>query len=232
MEPLRAAIFDFDGTLVDSEILWVEAIEGALRQRGVPITRQAAVRLVYGHAWPDIFRQIEKDYPGAYPSRQAMEAVTVPRFQELSRRRDIRIVPSIELLRRLSARLPVAVVSGSTRARVGESLASLGLDGRVRFFLGCEDVPAGKPDPAGFVLAARRLGVPASSCLVFEDSGAGVAAAKAAGMRCVALVRDPSLGQDVAGADLVVSSLDGFDVERFWAGACGGGIGGSAGQAP
>jgi len=216
MEALRAILFDMDGTLVDSEVLWVDAIEAALVQRGVAVTRATVVRLVYGHAWPDIFRRIQQDCPGVYPSRQAMEAVTVPLFRQLSRQRDIRIHPSIDLLKQLAGRFPVAVVSGSTRSRICETLAETGLTAHVRLFLGCEDVPCGKPDPAGFLMAAQALRVPPASCLVFEDSAAGVAAAKAAGMRCVALVRGNAAGQDLRAADRVVPSLAGFDADRFW----------------
>jgi sugar-phosphatase len=219
MGPRQAALFDLDGTLVDSEVLWVEAIGAALSQRGLPVTSEDMARLVYGHAWPDIYREIEREHPGIYPSRAAMEAVTVPLFRDLSCRRDIRIQPSIDLLKRLSCRMPVAVVSGSTRSRVEETLGDLGLKPYVKLFVGCEDVPVGKPDPSGFLLAARILAVPAAGCVVFEDSAAGVAAAKAAGMRCVALLRGNAVGQDLSAADLVLTSLAEFDETAPWPGA-------------
>ena len=218
MTDLQAVIFDMDGTLIDSEVLWVEAIEAALRQRGAPVSRAEMVRLVYGHAWPDIYRQIEVRYAGLYPSRQAMEAVTVPLFREYSRRRDIRIHASIDLLKHLALSFPVAIVSGSTRSRVRETVAALGLGPCLRACFACEDVPAGKPDPAGFLKAAQAMGVPPSGCLVFEDSAAGVRAAKAAGMACVALRRENAGEQDLSAADLVLSSLGDFDLERFCAG--------------
>lgn len=215
MRELQAVLFDMDGTLIDSEALWVDAIELALRQRGATLTHADAIRLVYGHAWPDIYRQIEVRYPRLYPSREAMEAVTVPLFREYRSQRDIRILPSIELLKRLSQRLPVVIVSGSTRSRVRETVEALELGPCLRGFFACEDVPAGKPDPAGFLLAARFLGVPPSSCLVFEDSAAGVTAAKAAGMRCVALRRENAGDQDLSRADRVLSSLADFDPRQF-----------------
>jgi len=215
MRELQAVLFDMDGTLIDSEALWVDAIELALRQRGATLTHADAIRLVYGHAWPDIFRQIERTYPGLYPSRQAMEAVTTPLFREYRSRRDIRIHPSIELLKRLAKQLPVVIVSGSSRARVRETVETLGLGPCLRGYFACEDVPAGKPDPAGFLLAARFLGVPPTSCLVFEDSAAGVTAAKAAGMCCVALRRANAGEQDLSSADLVLDSLGDFDPAPF-----------------
>lgn len=215
MPTLQAILFDMDGTLVDSEVIWVDAIAAALRRRGVDVTHEEVVLLVYGHAWPDIYREIARRYPDAYPSRQAMEEVTVPLYTEYSQQRDIRIHPSVGMLRALARRYPVAIVSGSTRARIQATIAELQIADCVTAFVGCEDVPVGKPDPAAFLLGARRLGVPASACLVFEDSAAGVRAAKAAGMRCVALCRENACAQDLTAADLVLPSLDAFDLERF-----------------
>jgi HAD superfamily hydrolase (TIGR01509 family) len=190
----------------------VEAIAAALRQRGVPVTDAEISQLVYGHAWPDIFREIACRYPDVYPSRQAMEAVTVPLYLQYSQRCDIRIHPSIDLLRALAGRYPVAIVSGSTRARIQATIDELQIGGCIAAFVGCEDVPVGKPDPAAFLLGARRLGVAPAACLVFEDSTAGVRAAKAAGMRCVGLSRGNAQGQDLSAADLVLTSLDAFDL--------------------
>jgi sugar-phosphatase len=215
MPTLQAILFDMDGTLVDSEVIWLDAIAAALRQRGAEISDAEAVALVYGHAWPDIYREIASRYPDAYASRQAMEAVTVPLYTQCSQQRDIRIHASIDLLRALAQRYPVAIVSGSTRSRIEATIADLQIGDCIRAFVGCEDVAIGKPDPAAFRLGAQRLGVPASACLVFEDSAAGVQAAKAAGMRCVALCRDAARGQDLTAADLVLTSLAAFDLESW-----------------
>jgi sugar-phosphatase len=139
----------------------------------------------------------------------------VPLYTQCSQQRDIRIHPSIDLLRALARRYPVAIVSGSTGSRIQATIDELQIGDCVAAFVGCEDVSSGKPDPEAFLLGAKRLGVPAAACLAFEDSTAGIQAAKAAGMRCVALARENARGQDLTAADLVVSSLDAFDLERF-----------------
>jgi sugar-phosphatase len=95
--------------------------------------------------------------------------------------------------------------------RIQATIDDLQIGDCVAAFVGCEDVPVGKPDPAPFLLGAERLGVPAPACLVFEDSAAGVRAAKAAGMRCVALSRENARGQDLSAADLVLPTLAAFD---------------------
>ncbi|HAK95315.1 MAG TPA: hydrolase [Planctomycetes bacterium] len=210
----RAFLFDLDGTLLDSEILWVDAVRQALVEEGRPVTAGAALELVYGKSWGDIYAQVCSDYPGAYPSRDAMSERTRQLFEELRRTRDIRIESSIRLLAALGARYPVAIVSGSSRRMIAESIAFMGIEPYVRLYVGSEDYPAGKPDPACFLLAARLLGVPPAACVVFEDSAAGVHAAKAAGMRCVALRRPGRPPQDLSAADEVLADLGEFRVER------------------
>jgi len=88
----------------------------------------------------------------------------------------------------------------------------LGLRDAVSFSLGAEDYGPGKPDPSCFLMAAERLGVNPEQCVVFEDSAAGVLAAKSAGMSCVALVRPGLPEQDVTSADRVVEDLGDFDI--------------------
>ncbi|MEU8658703.1 HAD family hydrolase [Actinoplanes philippinensis] len=81
--------------------------------------------------------------------------------------------------------MPFAVVSGSTRASVTASLSALDLLNRFEALVCAEDYARPKPDPEGYLLAARLLGVDPADCLVFEDTELGVAAARAAGMEYV-----------------------------------------------
>ena len=92
-----------------------------------------------------------------------------------------------ELVSLLSgADIPVAIVSGSSRAEIKEALVELGFESQLAFYMGAEDYPEGKPAPDGYLKAARRLNVEPKDCLVFEDSEAGIASARNAGMRVVA----------------------------------------------
>lgn len=208
--PFDAFLFDLDGTLLDSERLWIEAIDVALAQRGVVLSRTAVTELVLGRSWPDIFAEIRRRYPDAYATREAMEAVTVPLYREYGTRRDIRIHSSIALLRRLAATAPTVIVSGSTRNRIAESIELMDIADLVPFYVGAEDYEQGKPAPDCFLLAAARLELTPSRCLVFEDSPAGVAAARAAGMVCVALHRQDTTPPP--GADLVLEDLADFSL--------------------
>jgi mannitol-1-/sugar-/sorbitol-6-phosphatase len=212
---IRAFLFDLDGTLRDSEVLYVDAVWAALLKRSQPIARDAALELVYGRAWTDIYEEVAGRFPRAYENIEEMGIVVREIFDGLAARRDIRIPGSIQLLKRLAQTYPVAVVSGAPRVDVGQALESMGIASNVRFFLGTEDYSPGKPDPICYLTAAGKLGVLPETCVVFEDSSAGIAAAKRAGMYCVALRREDAPPQDVALADAVLGDLAEFDPESF-----------------
>jgi beta-phosphoglucomutase-like phosphatase (HAD superfamily) len=97
--------------------------------------------------------------------------------------------PVREAVRYAAQRVPVGVVSGAARAEIEPVLAAAGLRDAVSFVVASDDVRAGKPDPEGYLLALERLGgdVAAADVVAIEDTEAGVASAKAAGMRVVAL---------------------------------------------
>ncbi|MBQ6471422.1 MAG: HAD family phosphatase [Victivallales bacterium] len=213
----KACLFDMDGVLVDTEPIWAEAIQFALARRGVNLSFQEVSQLENGRAWPEIFQDIARQWPNAYATRQEMEAITVPFYQCAVASRDVSIPASVELLRRLAEDgYPVVIVSGSARHRIQEVMGMLGISTLVKAIVSHEDCPHGKPAPDSYLLAAEKLHCPPSRCVVFEDSTAGVQAAKAAGMTCVALCRPQSLPQDLSQADLIVESLANVNLNKLF----------------
>ena len=213
----QAVFFDLDGTLVDTELLWARALTGLLSDHGHLADEQMIVRIVYGHAWSAIHREIVTRFPAmAGIGLAAMAEELRPYYLRLREAGSIAIPGSVACLRRLAAAYPVAIVSGSPRLEIGDALNLIGLTDCVRFYIGSEDSREGKPDPTCYRQAAGLLGVEPARCVVFEDSRAGVHAAKAAGMKCVALARPFAVPQDVQMADQIVASLEAFscaDVE-------------------
>jgi HAD superfamily hydrolase (TIGR01509 family) len=122
---------------------------------------------------------------------------------------DGRTVPAHtrEAVRTASDALPVAVVSGAFRVEVDGILRGAGLEPLLATVVALEDVACPKPDPEAYLVASERLGVAPGQVLAFEDTAVGIAAAKAAGLRCVAVLgsQPPSL---LGEADEVVERLD------------------------
>jgi len=112
-------------------------------------------------------------------------------------------------------RVPVAVVSGAFRAEVEPVLAAAGLDSVIAAVVTADDVRHGKPDPEGYLQALALLGggLRSDEVTVFEDTVAGVAAAKAAGMRCVA-IPGTHAPERLALADELAPALDVEAVRR------------------
>ncbi len=214
---IQAFIFDLDGTIVDTELLWADAMFAYLKDCGCDCDRHNILEIVYGRSWLDIHREITAAFPAVSDESSAAMARTLSIYHKrLCENADnVVIESSAELLKKLAAEYPVIVVSGSPHDDVVHNLKIAGVLDSVRFVLGAEDYSDGKPSPSGFLKGAAMLGIPPAACLVFEDSRAGVTAAKAAGMMCVALARENAHAQDVSHADLVVADLAEFDIGRF-----------------
>jgi sugar-phosphatase len=208
----EAFVFDLDGTLLDSEILWVEAYVTLLRSEGVQLSHDEALSIVYGKALRDVYAETLRRFAQLTWSGDEMAQRFRAVFRQLAPQRDLRIHSSIELLQALARNFPVCLVSGASRLDVDEGIRAAGIASALRFSLSSEDYTPGKPNPAGFLLAARKLEIPPARCLVFEDSAAGVRAAKAAGMKCVALARPARPVQDFSTADLVLDDLVKFSL--------------------
>lgn len=219
MKLVKALFFDLDGTLQDSDLIWVKATQECLHDHGATITLDEAHQIVYGRGWREVFATMQRLAP-ELAGMSLGEGADYLRtyFMRLRDSASIAIPSSVALLRTLARRLPVAIVSGSPRGDIIEAIAHLDIAASVAFYLGAEDYPAGKPDPSCFLTAAAHLDIAPAHCLVFEDSTVGVLAAKRAGMHCVALARPGGPSQDVTAADLILSDLAHFDLDAFCAG--------------
>ncbi|NLB69287.1 MAG: HAD family phosphatase [Lentisphaerae bacterium] len=212
---ISAYLFDLDGTLLDTEIVWVHATRNYLASKGHEVSHEFCMGVVYGRAWFDVYADIVHAFPELEMGLPAMQDEMDEFFYKLRDVADIRIHGSIELLKRLSQSTPCCIVSGSPRPHIAEGIEIMGIEDCVSFYLGSSDYPFGKPHPSGFLLAAERLGVSPSECVVFEDSEVGIASGKAAGMKVVALSRPRHPKQNVAAADVVLEDLADFKEDIF-----------------
>jgi beta-phosphoglucomutase-like phosphatase (HAD superfamily) len=110
----------------------------------------------------------------------------------------------------------LAVGTSGIRANLELTIEEAGLEGRFAAIASAEDFTHGKPDPEVFLVAAGKAGVEPRHAVVFEDAVYGIQAAKAAGMRAIGVTTThPASALYDAGADLVVKTLAGFDVDAL-----------------
>ena len=212
-----AAIWDVDGTLVDTAEQHFRAWSAVSAERGRPFSRDDFMR-TFGRRNPDIIHIL---FGNALTGRDAEELAD--RKEVLYREAaagGVELLPGVRPLLEGLDRLGFRQAIGSSAPRANLELI-LRLTGVERFFpavAAMEDVQRGKPDPQVFLVAADRLGVPPHRCVVLEDATAGVQAAKNGGMKCVAVRfvghhSAETLRQ--AGADLVADSLEQVSAEAI-----------------
>jgi HAD superfamily hydrolase (TIGR01509 family) len=203
---LAAVIFDFDGLILDTETPIFEAWKPAYREHGCELALEDWQHGLGTHAGFDPLAQLERQ-SGRSLEREAL----LERVRERNRRdcEAQRVLPGVaeRLGEARALGLGAAVASSSSRAWVTGWLGRHGLGPLLDCVCARDDVARVKPAPDLFLLAAERLQVPAAACLVFEDSPNGIRAARAAGMRCVAVPNAVTRSLALPEADLVLESL-------------------------
>ena len=200
----RAVVFDFNGTLSDDEPILCEIFQELFAEHGRPLSAQEYYDELAGLSDPEIVRTwLGADHPAV---GEVIEKRT-ERYRE--RVADGSSVPdeAREAVRYAAERVPVGVVSGAARAEIEPVLAAAGLAEHVSFVVAAEDVERGKPHPDGYERAVALLDVQPSDVLVFEDTEAGVQAAKAAGTRAIAVLGTLA-PERLAAADEIIPAVD------------------------
>jgi len=180
--PIQAVLFDLDGTLVDSEIHTDTAIRVVAERHGVagfglPHTETR------GRTWEHV-AEVMRARTGVVTGAATLAKELLDYWTDIAA--DVKPVPgSPEAIREASQYLALAVVSSSPKSVIDTFLGKLGIADSIApaARIGGDAVTRSKPDPEGFLKGARALGAKPSASLVFEDSQAGLLAARAAGMR-------------------------------------------------
>lgn len=176
---IGAVLFDMDGTLVDSHGAIIRSWTRISEEFGLPLDEILAV-----HAGRPAWSTLESVAPwlGAEKIAQAGARQLEWEYDDLED--VIAIEGALELIEGVSRRdIPWAVVTSADERLARARMGAVGITPPL--LISTDDITAPKPDPEGYLLAARRLGVPPEACLVVEDAPAGVAAGRAAGMRVV-----------------------------------------------
>jgi HAD superfamily hydrolase (TIGR01509 family) len=206
-------IFDLDGVLVDSEKVWNEARRQLVEERGGR-WREEAQRAMMGMSSLEWSRYMH-DRLGVPDQPAEISQEVVRRLAQLYRER-LPVVPGArEAVEQLAARWPLALASSSNRELIDLALDLLQVKDAFTATVSSEEVKRGKPAPDVYLEASRRLHVEPAEAAAVEDSNNGILAAKAAGMRVIAIPnrRFPPGEDALAQADVVLRELAGLTAE-------------------
>lgn len=214
------AVFDWDGVIINSAAHHEESWERLAREEGHVLP-------------PDHFTKgfgMKNEYIIPNLLKWTAEPEEIRRislrkeelYREVVKERGIETLPGVrEFLAWLEEnQIPRVIGSSTQRLNIDTSLGVLGLEGHFTDLVTAEDVSHGKPDPEVFLKGAEKIGLPPAKCCVFEDAHVGIQAAKAGGMRCVALATTHAR-ETLTDADLIVDQLDHIPTDTWakWFGA-------------
>ena len=213
--PCRAVTFDFNGTLSDDEEILFGVYAALFAEHGRPLGRDEYFARLAGLSE----REIVRGWLGDRGDLESLVSERIDRYRAAVTDRSTVSEGMCAAVRFAASLVPVAVVSGATRAEIEPVVAAAGLGDAFCAIVGGEDVAHGNPHPESYEIAVRLLGLHAPGLLpgevvAFEDTEAGVTSAKTAGVRCIALAG--TLPRDrLAHADEIVETIDEPFLRRF-----------------
>jgi sugar-phosphatase len=213
---IKAAIFDMDGLLIDSEPLWQEAEMLVFNEVGVPLTKTMTTQTT-GLRSDEVVAYWHKRYPWESPSQPEVRNNIDEKVLMLIKQKGD-AMPGVKhaVAECEKAGLIIAVASSSPHVMIKAVIDKLGIAQKLKLIHSAEFESHGKPHPAVYITTAEKLGVHVDECIALEDSVNGVLSAKAAKMRCIA-VPEPNMKHDkrYGIADQVLGSLEELTVSEL-----------------
>lgn len=209
-----AAIFDMDGVIVDSNPTHKIALRRFCKQHGFLLTDEELKTKVYGRAnknWlPEIFGDhlTPTQYKKLADEKEALfRELYAPIIEPLPG-----LIPFLEMLRQ--NQIPMALASSAPPKNVQFTLERTGTNKYFSIVFDETSIQHGKPDPEIYLKTAAQLGMPTDRCVVFEDSLAGIEAARRAGCRVIGLATTHPRSE-LHGTDLVIDHFEGLDLQTL-----------------
>jgi HAD superfamily hydrolase (TIGR01509 family) len=216
---MRAAIFDFDETIIDLEPQHTAAHTALCRTQGSDYTDMPeSYRKGSGRRIVDDIRIMREHFGWTTPEDELM-SIRQRVFDDVCATAPLTLMNGAErVIRELHAMdVALAIASSAVGSSIDAILQRFDLRDCFRLIVDGSEVHQGKPDPESYLLAACRLGVEPRDCVVFEDSHVGTLAAKRAGMHCIAIRnRRAKQHQDLSAAHVVLDSFEQLDVRTVF----------------
>jgi len=223
---LKAIIFDFNGVIADDEPLHLELFQKVLGEEGLPLSEQDYYAKNYlGMDDRGCFGAVFKAH-GRTATEGDIQRLIVRKaeyYKQAIQSRMILFPGAADFVKQAAARYPLAIASGALRHEIVMILEHAGIKPYFKVMVSAEDVRQGKPSPEGFMKALERLNahpsrstqpILASECLVIEDSPFGIAAARSAGMKCLAITNSYP-AERLGEAHQIVKTLEGLRLEAL-----------------
>jgi beta-phosphoglucomutase len=198
-------VFDFNGTLSDDEPLLCEIFVRLFAEHGKPMSAQEYFDRLAGLSDPEIVRAWLGD---DHPDVEAVLAERTDLYREAVVDGSTVHEHVREAVRYAADRVPLAICSGAARAEIEPVLEAAGLTDCFRVIVSSDDVVRGKPDPEGYSSALALLGIDPAAALAVEDTEAGIASARAAGVGRVLALKTTLDPDRLAEADELIDRLD------------------------
>ena len=208
---IKAAIFDMDGTIVDSEKIVWRVTRAFFKERGITLTPEEE-KTMYGLTWKEFVKEILASRGFGY--KQSIKNTLKERYVR-NLKKDVQPLPGIHnFLEIIRANFKTALATNSRIREVDIIFDKLDFGKYFDFKVAKNHVKFGKPSPEIYFKAASLLEVQSRECVVFEDSIIGIQAAKSAGMKCVALINTYA-AEDLKHADMLIKNYSDISIEHI-----------------
>ncbi len=203
------ALFDFDGTLAQTDTLHLACWNRVLNRYEIRLTEDFYITYCVGVLSPKVAALIKQNYPMIEESVEEIANLKDQFFSDFIQTNRVPILPGVreilDLLKR--NRFKLGIVSGLEESSISKILYDQQLDSYFQIISSRENIENGKPSPEGYLYALERFQVEGASAIAFEDTKSGVRAAKAAGIVTFAILQSQTRQHDLSSADFICRDL-------------------------
>ncbi|MCC7123968.1 MAG: HAD family phosphatase [Acidobacteria bacterium] len=220
---LHAIIFDFDGVIADSERLHLKAYQDVLAAEGLSFPERDYYDRYLGYDDVGVFRQYSQDHGLRFEKARVTDLIERKgrRYDELAAAGEMLYPGAADFIRAAAARVPIAIASGALTHEIEEILVRAGLRSLFPVIVGADQTARSKPHPEPYALAFTQLKAASGRALepwrsvAIEDSKWGLASARGADLRLVAVTNTYPAHELIGEAELVCGGLAELTVERL-----------------